>query len=218
MNGGWLAWLLGLLVAGSAPQDPTLKQCLAGCDGSDTDAATCRLQCREQEEAKRSPDVIRWRKEVLEGGSPDPSVQGGETTTTEVITPGGTSTTTEHTPSRGTPAPPRAPELRRGSSPSAARCQVMCDGHGAVERRLTCRFGCWQDERTRRIAIVRKGVGPKKTSKSAAAPAKTSPACRDRCLQQAQRCKQSCEAEGSNQATCRLQCDQALGPCERDCN
>lgn len=201
-----------------------LQRCLDGCDASasDTDRATCRLQCREKEEAKDSPDVVRWHTEELKGGSPDPNVRGGKTTTTTVVTPRGTETTTktETTPTAGTSVA-RQPALDRVSA-MYSKCQLMCEGHDAVGPRASCRTRCGVHERRRKIAIVSShGDAPHAAPRSARqrrrAARPGSQSCRESCVDRANRCRDACTGDGSNQATCELQCDQSMGACERRC-
>src|SRR5690606_6152499 len=69
-----LSWLTGLVCAlgtttGPAAHDDALAQCLASCDqaGSETDQATCRLTCQEEDWAPKEPNITRWKKTELLG-------------------------------------------------------------------------------------------------------------------------------------------------------
>ncbi len=145
---GLLAGVLWGSVA--APEDDeALRTCLRECgESADTDAETCRLQCRQRSEST----IEHWTREERKGGSPDPNVEGGSTTTTVKRGPQGTTTTVEHTDRWGRTtvtqhAGSEPAEGARGTSVSTAArlqawCWVGCSTRTSLAARMSCRARC----------------------------------------------------------------------------
>src|SRR5690606_5275914 len=126
---------------GPAAHDDALAQCLASCDqaGSETDQATCRLTCQEEDWAPKEPNITRWKKTELLGGSPDPSVEGGSTT--QVVETTGRGRTQTRTETTGRSAAPSSQARPAAGAPTLARlrCQTPCALEASIARRASCR-------------------------------------------------------------------------------
>src|SRR5688572_9559904 len=95
-----LALVGSVLVGLVAPDtDDALAACLRKCGdtSSGTDEETCRLQCRQRSEST----IKEWKRTELKGGSPDPKVERGSTTTTVERDARGTRTTVTRTDGDG---------------------------------------------------------------------------------------------------------------------
>jgi hypothetical protein len=198
-----------------------LRQCDA--EASRTDRETCELQCRQRAEQPEAP-IQHWKRTELKGGSPDPNVEGGSTTTTVERGPNGTTTTITTTDREG-----RTTVKRFAGTPQEQ--QAWIEGTGrvpfSVERRLQawCWLGCSTRgtlaERTRcRTSCPRpSAVEPVRVQPAAPqAEAKPDPAaCLAACTSARKRCHAACPSVGSDRATCALQCDQGEASCRTRC-
>ena len=219
---------LGTAVPGSAADgDPQaeIEACRRSCDAaeSSTDQATCRIQCEEKSRAKDAPDVIRWERTELRGGSPDPAAPRGSTTTITTVTPRGTTTRVEG----DGPAPPASSARRgldgsRGSSGPPARlaqCQTSCAAERTLVRRETCRARCLRDPWSRTVAAPSRSTAG--SSRPAVAPSRPAPSpdpgCHPACERRASTCRDGCTGSGSDAETCRLTCDQLASRCRERC-
>jgi hypothetical protein len=219
---GLLAALSFVGVVHGAPDagSRAVQECLAGCDSaeSDTDRATCRITCEEKQNAKEQPDVVKWEREELKGGSPDPNVARGSKTTVTEISPSGTKTRIIEDKKRGITPPRRARSL---SGLAYAVCQTRCEAISRFGDRATCRLGCAEREYRRRSRLsntpARPKPAPKASSPEPAASSRPDRACSSKCLRAASACRDRCSGHGSDLSTCELQCDQTLASCERHC-
>ena len=218
---GLLATLSFVGVVHGAPDagSRAVRECLAGCDAaeSDTDRATCRITCEERQNAKEQPDVVKWEREELKGGSPDPNVARGSKTTVTEISPSGTKTRVIEEKKGGITPPKRTRSL---SGLAYAVCQTRCEAISRFGDRAICRLGCSEREYRRRSALSRSTARPKsapKTTPKPAASSKPDRACASKCLRSASACRDRCTGHGSDRSTCELQCDETLATCERHC-
>jgi hypothetical protein len=204
--------LAGLLAAPDA-SDEALQRCLRECGtSSETDAETCRLQCRQRAERGEAP-IEHWKRVELKGGSPDPNVEGGSTTTVTKRGPDGTTTTvtkvdragkTTVTRFEGGEAEVYAAAAFGTGVGGQAWCWVGCSTKRTVAARTTCRSRC-----------PRVTAGAVRGDR---AEAKQDPAaCRDACTTRAQRCHAACPAANADRATCKLQCDEGAASCRKRC-
>lgn len=218
--------VVGVLVGwvGAPSEDDAVARCLRECgDGSGTDAETCRLQCRQRAAQGEAP-IKHWKRVELKGGSPDPNVEGGSTTTTVERGAHGTTTTTTKTDRDGkttvrrVPGPEAPP--RKGTPFSLplrlqAWCYLGCSTRGTVGQRARCRTSCPRpggvDGRGSQVQTT--GVQRQHDRASTPDPA----ACRAACATTGQRCRDACPSRPADRATCALQCDQSEATCRKRC-
>lgn len=210
---------------GAAPDagSQSVEACLRGCDASDsdTDRATCRITCEERQNAKEQPDIVKWSREELKGGSPDPTVERGSTTTITEISPSGTKTKVIKDPGKpGAKTAARRPFVPVGLV--YTHCQSRCEAKSAFGDRAQCRLRCAEKEFRRRTRANRPKPRPYQAVERASKPtpssktkSKPSRACTSKCLRAAATCQDRCR--GSDRSTCVLHCDQTLATCERRC-
>lgn len=90
-------------------------------------------------------------------------------------------------------------------------CREQCAGEPTDDDRMTCAQQCRHDQDRKLRAAEQTRVQTKPTSA-------TSPEeCRKQCRADNGPCRASCSDEGSDAATCRLQCDQSMRTCARRC-
>jgi hypothetical protein len=200
-----LALVGGVLVGLLAPNDDTaLAACLRECGetSSGTDEETCRLQCRQRSEST----MKTWKRTELKGGSPDPNVERGSTTTTVETGPQGTTTTITKSDGEGRATVERV----EGAVPVAtakrlqAWCWVGCSTRRSIGARTSCRATC---PRVTEVVV-----------KEPEAARKPDPAtCSSACSSKARSCHAACPSRNADRATCTLQCNEAETACRKRC-
>ena len=221
--------LLSLVLLAAPSGDAKLQRCLDDCAsaGSKTDRETCRLTCRQRAEDRGAP-IKHWKRTELKGGSPDPNVEGGSTTTTVERGPGGTTTTVTKTDRHGntttkryagTDAERRARAKGTGRVPFTwarrrqAWCHLGCTAQRSIQARTRCRARCPVPPPTARPTPKSKPK-PKPKPKPATTH-KTS--CQATCRSRRTACEAACPARASARHTCTLQCEQAATTCQKRC-
>lgn len=200
-----LALVGGVLVGLLAPNDDTaLTACLRECGetSSGTDEETCRLQCRQRSEST----MKTWKRTELKGGSPDPNVERGSTTTTVEKGPHGTTTTVTKTDGDGNTTVERVDGAMPLSTTRRlqAWCWVGCSTQRSIGARTSCRAEC---PRVKEAVVTKPEATPKPD------PA----ACSRACSGSARSCHAACPSRNADRATCTLQCNEAEAACRKRC-
>lgn len=220
-----LGGLAGATTAAAAPSRTPLQRCFDGCTSSQgTDASTCRLQCREADSSKQTPNRVDWKRTEYKGGSPDPSAPRGTETVVVETSPNGTTVSVGRDASAERAYAARNPRPDDGTPRQRHRadhgwCALGCGTWSTASARLACRAGC-RPQRAPKPAVR------STAKKRPPPPAKKTPptkAQRAECVRACGVHKSSCTDEcgrlrGSNKVTCRLQCDQDIDRCHRRCS
>lgn len=230
--GGTLGALGLMMGPGQAPdRQAQIKACQAKCDASEseTDRATCRLNCRHAVEEKDRAHIIRWTEERSVGGRvPGQGAAPPPKRTVTKVTPSGTVTeTTTTAPSgkaQGSAQPRQAVGRDTTALPSPRHryyfglvdCQDRCNTHKMGGERARCKLRCFRQHPGPPPARTTNYAPKKSTGKAAAASPPPQPKAQPKVAPKPTisgeeawaACQQQCSSEGSEdeRATCEAQC------------